>query len=173
MVRNQRHHISYLAAFLAGGAGAILMSVLLWLFQVSGLTPFNLSELFGSMFFVPDTIESTWVGFLIYLFIGGTIGILYERTFRQLNRSGFKIGLGMGVLHGVIAGLFLGIAPVFHPSIPEVTPSPGFFASNYGYGSVFSVFVAHLLYGITVGVACWAVAHNVGDWHPDTSRSPA
>jgi hypothetical protein len=137
-------------AFLSGVAGAAVMSVGLAVGRAMGM-PANLELMLGSMLLPPGT-PAFMLGLAMHLVIGGLFGLLYAWAFEHVtHRSSAAIGGGLGILHGIAGGVFMGLLPMMHPRIPEEMPAPGAFMANLGTLGVMAEMVLHVVYGAVVG----------------------
>lgn len=149
-------------AFLAGVVGGVVMSIGLAMGRAMGM-PANLEMMLGTMMgSQPSTM--IWVmGFVMHLIISGLIALIYAVGFEYLtHRSGWLIGVGFGVIHAIIGGIFMGMMPMMHPLIPEQMPAPGAFMSNLGMMGVIAEIMLHLIYGAIVGAIYTPVHGEVG-----------
>ncbi|MGI8510332.1 MAG: DUF6789 family protein [Gemmatimonadaceae bacterium] len=146
-------------AFGAGVVGGIVMVILMWMARTFMGMHMDLSMMEGTLF-LPMGPTAWIVGFIMHLIISGLIGLLYAWGFENVtHRSGAVVGMGFGVIHAVLAGLFMGMVPAMHPRIPEMMPAPGFFLSNMGMMGIIALFVLHLVYGAIVGGMYGPVEH--------------
>jgi hypothetical protein len=83
--------------------------------------------------------------------IGGFAGLVYAFVFEAaVQRSGPVIGAGMGLAHGMLAGLFMSAIPAMNPLDPMTTSAPGAFLSHLTFGPLIFLLL-HCLYGAVVG----------------------
>ena len=68
--------------------------------------------------------------------------------------------------HTIVAGMFMGLVPHLHPTIPEQMPAPGFFMANLGAMGVIAEVVLHLMYGAIVGGLAAPVRRSVTALQP-------
>lgn len=139
------------AAAVAGIAGAAAMAVVSLVARMLGM-PIMLELLVGSLF-TGDLSLGAWIaGFAMQLGIGAVFGMAYAFLFEHVFlRSGLTVGLLIGAVHAVVAGISLTFVPPTHPLVPDVLPAPGPFMIGLGVlGPV--IFVGlHLMFGIIVG----------------------
>jgi uncharacterized membrane protein len=137
---------SFLGGVLAGGAMSVGLAIL-DLFRTSP----NFELMLGTWFLDPG--RSAWVlGLVMHLALSGVFGLLYGVVFKHfLGRATPGLGVLIGMVHGTVSGLLMGIVPEFHPRVPELFPEPGFWMANIGtWGSVTTI-VLHLVFGAIVG----------------------
>ena len=117
----------------------------------------DLQRLSGSMAFAPGTTGSRLTGAGLQFLNGGLLAQGYLAAMGRAKRTaGWQAGLGIGVVHGVIAGGLLGIVPALHPRVPEEVPAPGWFLSRQGAGGAVTLIALHALFGAVVGTAIGA-----------------
>jgi hypothetical protein len=138
-------------AILAGLAGAAVMSAIMAFVRWLGIN-ISLEELLGSMF-QSDSPRRAWqMGFALHLVIGAVMGIVYAVAFEYaVQRSGWLVGSGFGIGHGLMAGLFMSAIPAMTPLIPGSYDAPGPFLSNIHFGALIFLLL-HAAYGATVGL---------------------
>lgn len=150
-------------AFPIGVGGGLLLTIGFALARAVGLTSLNIEMGLGGI--ITRTIGTgTWVlGLLFHLLLAGAIAGLYAKAFKFIGRVNWKIGIGLGFIHWLAIGLFMGALPILHDtfelfprahtlSAPEIT-SPGYFGLNLGAASVIILLTLHLLYAGYVGFA--------------------
>lgn len=142
-------------AFLAGVIGGMVMGMMLMVAHSSSMTPLNMAMYQGSMMLGETSSTAWWLGMFSHLMISGLIGIIYAVGFEYITKaSSWLIGAGFGIVHWLIAGVFLGMMSMMHPLMQaggELAP-PGFFATNFGMFSIIAVLVLHVIYGAIVGL---------------------
>jgi hypothetical protein len=147
---------------IAGGfTGTLAMTTLLRAASELGLTRIDIPFLLGTAVSV-DRTRAKVVGFALHFTAGLLFAMLYYACFIAINRSGWWIGAGFGVVHALFAGTTLVniLLPFVHPrmgtsttaadSTPLLEP-PGFMLLNYGRSTPVVNLVAHLAYGALVG----------------------
>jgi hypothetical protein len=147
---------------IAGGfAGTLVMTTLLRASSELGLTRIDIPFLLGTAVSV-DRTRAKVVGFALHFAAGLLFAMLYYASFVAINRSGWWIGAGFGIVHALFAGTTLVniLLPFVHPrmgtpttaadSTPLLEP-PGFMLLNYGRSTPVVNLVAHMAYGALVG----------------------
>jgi hypothetical protein len=163
-------------AFLAGVIGGAVITILMILARLMGMTTMNLEMALGSMM-TRNLNESTWLlGLVIHLLVSGLIAWAYMFGFEYVtHRSNWMMGVGFAVLHTIIAGLFMGMIGSLHPLMtpPPATEgllmAPGYFAANFGTITLLAFILLHLIYGAIVGAFYRVSAspeHPSGVAHP-------
>jgi hypothetical protein len=138
-------------AFFAGILGGAVMTALLIVVRIAGLTELNIAMTLGSMI-TREVTAGTWaLGFVMHLVLSGLIALLYAAAFEALRRSTWWLGLIGGLIHAVIAGFVMLLMPGIHPIIPDVIATPGAFAVNYGATAAAIFVLLHAIFGLIVG----------------------
>lgn len=146
-------------AFWLGVIGGAAVTVLLTLGRMVGI-PANIGMMLGTVTGLAPTPGTWLLGFVMHLVISGLIGLVYAAVFEYvLHQSGSAAGLGVAIIHSIVAGLFMGLVPIINPAIPAILPAPGLFLSNLGGAGVVLFFVVHLIYGWIVGAWYGPVLH--------------
>jgi uncharacterized membrane protein YagU involved in acid resistance len=150
-----------LRVLLWGFAGTTILTILLRASQAIGLTRMDLPLVLG-LAVTPDRDRAKAVGILIHMVNGWLFALIYALLFHDLDRSGWLIGAIIGAVHGMFVLLILlPSLPGFHPRMatdgrgPEPTRElepPGFLGLNYGRRTPFVVIVAHMIFGVILGV---------------------
>ena len=146
--------MNFWRAFAAGVTGGVLMTLLMALARMTEMTTIDLELKLGSMVSQETTTTSWVIGLFLHLIISGLIACIYAVGFEYVTHTAtWLAGLGFGVLHTIIGGLFLAVLPEIHPLMPsDSLPAPGPFAINYGLMTTVAFAVGHLVYGATVGL---------------------
>ncbi|HZD17786.1 MAG TPA: hypothetical protein VE669_06570 [Actinomycetota bacterium] len=107
------------------------------------------------------------VGYLLHFVAGLLFAMAYEIGFVALDRGGWVLGAGFGLIHGLFAGSALVniLLPIVHPRMGGPTSSigstallepPGFMMRNYGRSTPIVSLAAHVAYGAIVGASAAA-----------------
>ncbi len=144
-----------------GFVATLAVSILLAGSQGLGLTRMNLPFMVGTLF-TSDPDKAKLYGFLVHLVNGWIFSLLYILIFESLGRATWWIGAVIGLGHALlILGVVVSLMPGLHPrmaseqhgpSANRLLEPPGFFALNYGFRTPVSVVLAHLVFGIILGV---------------------
>jgi hypothetical protein len=129
--------------------------------QLVGLTRLDLPLLLGTLVTEnPDRARAG--GFFIHLGIGQGFALGYAATFALLDIATWWLGALLGLLQAAVAltvlvPLLAGVHPRIAstragPSSTAVLEPPGLFGLNYGVQTPIVVVVAHLVYGIALGL---------------------
>lgn len=129
--------------------------------QLAGLTRLDLPLLLGTIV-TEDPDRARVAGFFIHLVIGQGFALGYAAAFALLDRATWWLGGLFGLLHvtlalTVLVPLLAGVHPRMAsdragPSSTAALEPPGLFGLNYGPQTPIVAVVAHLAYGIALGV---------------------
>lgn len=146
--------MNYGRAFIAGVIGGLVMGIIMMIAHSTEMTPMNMPMYQGSMMTGEVSSMAWWLGMFSHLIISGLIGLIYAAGFEYVTHaSSWLIGTGFGVIHWLIAGVFLGMMGMMHPLMQSgKLDAPGFFAANFGMMSIIAVLVLHIIYGAVVGL---------------------
>ena len=110
----------------------------------------------------PDPDRASVAGFLIHLVVGRVFALGYAACLALLGQATWWIGGLLGILHGaitltVIIPLLVGVHPRMAsnragPGSSAVLEPPGLLGLNYGAQTPLVTLVAHLAYGIALGL---------------------
>lgn len=148
---------------LAGGfAGTLVMTTILRVAAELGLTRMDLPFLLGTAV-SSHRGRAKVIGYGLHFLFGLGCTLVYWALFRALGRAGWPLGLTFGVVHALFSGSVLVnvLLPAVHPRMgtpftaaPEapLLEPPGFMMLNYGHRTPLVSVLAHILYGVLVGV---------------------
>ena len=140
-----------LRAVLAGILGALAMSLAMFLLRSWGINV-SLEALLGSMFQTSRAFDPWLAGFLMHLLVGAVAGLVYAVIFEMaIQRSGAIVGAGLGLCHGLLAGLMMSGIPAMNPLAWGTQSAPGPFLQNLHLGPIVFVLL-HCLFGAVTGV---------------------
>jgi uncharacterized membrane protein YagU involved in acid resistance len=141
-------------------ATAILTAVMIGA-QLSGLTRLDIPLMLGTMV-VADPDRARVVGFFIHLINGQAFALGYAAVFAALDEATWWTGALLGVLHGAVALLVIvPLLPGVHPHMASERAGltagaglepPGLLGLNYGRETPLVTMVAHVVYGVALGV---------------------
>jgi uncharacterized membrane protein YagU involved in acid resistance len=141
-------------------ATAILTAVMIGA-QLSGLTRLDIPLMLGTMV-VADPDRARVVGFFIHLVNGQAFALGYAAVFAALDEATWWTGALLGVLHGAVALLVIvPLLPGVHPHMASERAGltagaglepPGLLGLNYGRETPLVTMVAHVVYGVALGV---------------------
>ena len=145
-------------ALLAGMIGALAMSAAMLVIRQFGVS-INLEALLGSTIVDGSSNVSPFlVGLFIHVLIGAVVACVYAFCFEVVRTSGPLMGGGLGLAHGLMAGLFMSGIPAMNP-FPGSVSGPGPFLSHLKYGPLFFLLV-HFIYGVTVALVYGPPVHR-------------
>lgn len=153
--------MSVWAAMIGGLAGTFLLTTVLRAASELRLTRIDLPFLLGTAV-TSDRQRAKLIGYLLHFVAGLVFSVAYFVGFVALGRSGWLLGAGFGVLHGLFAmtALVNTLLPVIHPRMGDALSSvdsvalleaPGFLMLNYGRATPIVNLIAHAAYGAIVG----------------------
>jgi uncharacterized membrane protein YagU involved in acid resistance len=129
--------------------------------QLAGLTRLDLPLLLGAIF-TEDPDRARVVGFLVHLGIGQGFALGYAAAFALWDRATWWLGGMLGLIHvsvalAVLIPVMAGVHPRMAteragPSSTAALEPPGLFGLNYGPQTPLVAVVAHLAYGISLGL---------------------
>jgi hypothetical protein len=138
-------------AFIVGVVAGAALSLMLAIARSLGL-PANLEVMQGSIVTGSVGPSAYALGLVMHLVISGLIAMFYAIVFEfGTRRAGVWIGLLLSIVHTLIAGVFMAIAPMIHPLIPSELSAPGAFMANLGAPGVILFIALHLVFGAIVG----------------------
>lgn len=141
-------------------ATAVLTAVMIAA-QLAGLTRLDLPLLLGTLI-SDDPDRARVFGFFIHVALGQCFALGYTAAFALLGEATWWLGAIFGLVHvGVALTVLVPLLPGVHPRLasnragPSSTASlepPGLFALNYGAQTPLVALVAHLAYGVALGL---------------------
>lgn len=141
-------------------ATAVLTAVLISS-QMAGFSRLDLPLMLGTIF-VADPDRARVLGFLMHLVIGQAFALGYAATFAAIGSSSWWAGGLLGAVHGSVALLVIvPLLPGVHPhmaseraglSAGAMLEPPGLAGLNYGRETPVVTMVAHIVYGVALGV---------------------
>jgi hypothetical protein len=148
---------------IAGGlVGTLVMTTIMRGASEFGLTRIDFALLLGTT--VSDNRRKARAfGYVFHFAVGIVFALAYAAFFHVVGRSGWVLGALLGTLHAVFDGTVLVnvLLPLVHPRIatPETAANeialiepPGFLMLNYGRNSFLVALIAHVAYGVAVGL---------------------
>lgn len=146
---------------LFGLVATTALTVVMIVAQLTGRTRLDLPLLLGTLV-TEDPDRARVAGFFIHLAVGQGFALGYAAGFSLLDRATWWLGGLFGLLHVAVAltvlvPLLEGIHPrmASHRAGPASTAMlepPGLLGLNYGVATPVVAIVAHLVYGIALGV---------------------
>ncbi len=146
---------------LFGLVATAALTVVMVAAQMAGLTRLDLPLLLGTIV-TADPDRARVAGFFIHLAIGLGFALGYAASFALLDEATWWLGGLFGLLHVAVAlTVLVPLLPGVHPRIaseragPTTTAMlepPGLAGLNYGRRTPAVAIVAHLVYGVALGV---------------------
>jgi len=144
-----------------GFASTILLTTLMAGSQGLGLTRMNIPYMVGTMF-TPDRDRAKVIGVLVHVLNGYAFSLIYVAAFHLWDGPTWWKGAMIGLVHAAFV-LMVGAPamPGMHPRMasersgPTVVRQlepPGFLALHYGIQTPISVVIAHVAFGVVLGV---------------------
>jgi hypothetical protein len=129
--------------------------------QLAGLTRLDLPLMLGTVA-VADPDRARVAGFFIHLLNGQAFALGYAAVFAATDESSWWAGGLLGVLHGAVALLvIMPLLPGVHPRMASeraglsngaALEPPGLLGLSYGRETPLVTMLAHLAYGIALGL---------------------
>jgi len=147
---------------IAGFIGTLVLSTILRTASEFGWTRMDLAFLLGTTVTV-NRRKAKAIGYAIHFLLGMLFAMAYGAFFAVVDHSSWWLGAILGALHAVFVSTVLVniLLPVVHPRMgtPETAANeialvepPGFLMLNYGRNTFLITFLAHIAYGIVVGL---------------------
>lgn len=146
---------------LFGLAATTALTALMIAAQLAGISRLDLPLILGTIV-AEDPDKARVAGFFIHLAIGQGFALGYAASFAALDRATWWIGGLFGLLHVAVAltvlvPLLAGVHPrmASHragPASTAVLEPPGLLGLNYGSQTPLVAVVAHLAYGVALGI---------------------
>ena len=150
------------SAIAAGFVATLVMTTILRGASEFGLTRIDFALLLGTT--VSDNRrKARAIGYVFHFVFGIAFAFGYVWLFHVVGHGGWMIGGLLGILHAVFDGTVLVnvLLPVVHPRLatPETASNdialiepPGFLMLNYGRNSFVVALIAHIAYGVVIGL---------------------
>jgi hypothetical protein len=129
--------------------------------QLAGLTRLDLPLVLGS-FVAEEPDRARVAGFFIHLAVGQSFALLYTAAFALLGVASWWLGAVFGLLHVAVAlTILVPLVVGIHPRMASeraglatgaVLEPPGLFGLNYGAQTPAVTVVAHVAYGVALGL---------------------
>ena len=149
-------------AIAAGFVATLVMTTIMRGASQFGLTRIDFALLLGTT--VSDNRRKARAyGYVFHFVVGILFALAYVAFFQITGRSGWFVGALLGTVHAVFDGTVLVnvLLPVVHPRIATAETAandialiepPGFLLLNYGRNSFIVALVAHIAFGIVIGL---------------------
>jgi uncharacterized membrane protein YagU involved in acid resistance len=144
-----------------GFASTVLLTTILAASQGLGMTRMNIPYLLGTMV-TANRDRAKAVGVLLHVVNGLVFSLIYAAAFHLWGGATWWKGALIGLVHAAfVLTAGLPVLPGLHPRMasesrgPTVVRQlepPGFLALHYGIQTPISIVIAHLAFGIVLGV---------------------
>ena len=150
------------AGIAAGFVGTLVMTTIMRAASELGMTRMDLALLLGTTA-TEHRMKARALGYVFHFVLGILFAWAYAGFFAMIGHAAWWIGALLGLLQACFVGTVLVnvLLPLVHPRIgtPDTAANdialvepPGFLMLNYGRTTFLVVLVAHLAYGIVVGL---------------------
>ena len=146
---------------LFGAVATTALTAVMIAAQMAGLTRLDLPLVLGTVV-TADPDRARVAGFFIHLAVGMGFALGYAAMFDLVHSATWWFGALLGLLHVAVALMvLLPLLPGVHPRMASrragpastaVLEPPGLLALNYGAQTPAVAIVAHLVYGIVLGL---------------------
>jgi hypothetical protein len=146
---------------LFGLAATAVLTGIMIAAQLAGLTRLDLPLVLGS-FVAEEPDRARVAGFFIHLAVGQSFALLYTAAFALLGVASWWLGAVFGLLHVAVAlTILVPLVVGIHPRMASeraglatgaVLEPPGLFGLNYGAQTPAVTVVAHVAYGVALGL---------------------
>jgi len=143
--------MNLLAAIVAGGAGTIIMTMMMAMAPRMGLPKMDIIGMLGSMFGKPNRTLGTF----LHLMMGVVFTIVYAFLWDAgIGNATLLGGILFGAVHWVITGMMMGVIPMMHAGIKSGNvPAPGvFMMNNIGVMAFVGGLIGHMIFGFVVAL---------------------
>ncbi|MEX2229982.1 MAG: hypothetical protein WEB13_10140 [Dehalococcoidia bacterium] len=150
-------------AVFAGLIGTVVMTAIMYGAAMMGMK-MDMPMMLGTML-MPRGTAAWLVGVMVHLMMGAIFFVVYAALFDAFAIESGIVGWAalFGAVHGVIAGMALGMMPMMHPRLETTpagggppssggVPAPGIFARNLGPIGPVAIIVLHVVFGAVAGV---------------------
>jgi hypothetical protein len=148
----------YASAFGIGIIAAAVMTLLMWLARLNGISNLDIAMTLGTAsVFTDEATPGAWTqGLIVMLLAGGVFALVYAWVFEYWphHRARAWLGALIGMVHAVIGGAAMWVLmPALHSDHPKnpLLADPGFMGANYGSATVAFFVGLHIIYGTIIG----------------------
>jgi hypothetical protein len=144
-----------------GFVATVVLTGIMVAAQLAGLSRMDMPMMLGTLF-VDSPDLARVIGFFIHLVNGQVFALVYAAAFALMGTATWWLGGLFGLTHGLAALiLILPLLPGIHPRMaserggPElsaVLEPPGPLALNYGPQTPVFTVIAHIVYGVLLGL---------------------
>lgn len=144
-----------------GFVGTVVLTTVMVFAQLIGWTRMDIPMMLGTAF-ARNVDRARVLGVFLHLGAGQVFALVYALAFWRLGRSGVVLGGLFGLLHGLAAlTVIVPFLPAVHPRMASERSGPGLatgleppglLALNFGVTTPLVALVAHVLFGVTLGL---------------------
>lgn len=144
-----------------GFGATVLLTMVLVMAQLAGWTRMDIPLLLGTMA-VADPDRARLAGFGMHLAMGQAFALFYAAAFALLGQASWWLGALFGLFHGlaaltVLLRMVAGVHPRMNsdragPEVGAMLEPPGLLGLHYGRQTPVIALVAHVAYGMALGV---------------------
>ncbi len=144
-----------------GFAATIALTGIMATAQLAGWSRMDMPMMLGTMF-VEDPDRARVVGFFAHVMNGYVFALAYAGAFAAIGESSWWLGGLFGTFHGVaVLTILMPMMPGMHPrmssersgtTLTQTLEPPGFLGLNYGRRIPMITLVAHITYGVLLGL---------------------
>jgi uncharacterized membrane protein YagU involved in acid resistance len=144
-----------------GFAATVILTTVMAASQGVGMTRMNIPYLLGTMF-TPNRDRAKPLGVAVHLLNGWAFSLIYVAAFHMWSGPTWWKGALIGLVHAAfVLAAGMPALPGLHPrmaseqrgpTVVDQLEPPGFLALHYGVQTPISVVVAHVAFGIVLGI---------------------
>jgi len=135
--------MNYIAVIIAGLAGTVAMTILMYLAPLMGMPKVDIIAMLGTMFTNSKTI-STIIGVMAHLMMGVVFAFIYALLWSfGIGSPTWLWGLIFGAVHGFMVNLIMPMLNRMHPRPIEMEGGPKL---------VMGMLMVHMLFGLVVAL---------------------
>jgi len=150
------------ASWAVWGLGAtVVLTSILSISQGIKWTRLSIPLMLGTVV-SPDRDKAKWLGIFIHVLNGYLFSLIYVGAFQVWGGANWQRGAIIGFFHALfVLTVVIPNLPAIHPRMAsqyfvsddfrQLEP-PGFFLLNYGISTPMAVIIAHIIFGIMLGV---------------------
>ena len=135
--------MNYVAVIIAGLAGTVAMTILMYLAPLMGMPKLDIIAMLGTMFTSNKTV-STIIGVMAHLMMGVVFAFIYALLWSfGIGSPTWLWGLIFGALHGLLVYMIMPMINRMHPRPVEM---------EGGTKLAVGMLMVHMLYGLVVAL---------------------
>ena len=135
--------MNYVAVIIAGLAGTVAMTILMYLAPLMGMPKLDIIAMLGTMFTSNKTV-STIIGVMAHLMMGVVFAFIYVLLWSfGIGSPTWLWGLIFGAVHGLVVYMIMPMINRMHPRSVEM---------EGGTKMAVGMVMVHMLYGLVVAL---------------------